>query len=110
MYAIRSYYGRRPARTSRWRSPPRKSPTTARSKLRRDGIILTDLVESRGELRARSSSGRRFAVRMPRLQRISSLDLALADTNAVFLEGSVLRPGRYELKPGLTVGDRNNFV
>jgi general secretion pathway protein F len=65
-----------------------ETPRGARSKLRRDGIILTDLVESRGELRARPSSGRRFAVRMPSLQRISSLDLALATRQASTLLGA----------------------
>jgi protein involved in polysaccharide export with SLBB domain len=32
------------------------------------------------------------------------LPIALADVNAVTLEGNVVRPGRYELKPGMTVG------
>ena len=33
------------------------------------------------------------------------LPIALADTNTVTLEGNVVRPGRYERKPGMTVGD-----
>ncbi|MDO8739480.1 SLBB domain-containing protein, partial [Candidatus Deferrimicrobium sp.] len=31
------------------------------------------------------------------------LPLVKADANAVFLEGNVVRPGKYELKPGMTV-------
>jgi len=33
------------------------------------------------------------------------LPIVLADVNTVTIEGNVVRPGRYELKPGLTVGD-----
>lgn len=32
------------------------------------------------------------------------LPIVLADVNTVTLEGNVVRPGRYELKPGMTVG------
>jgi protein involved in polysaccharide export with SLBB domain len=32
------------------------------------------------------------------------LPIVLADENAVYLEGNVMRGGRYELKPGMTVG------
>jgi len=42
------------------------------------------------------------------------MPIALADVNAVTLEGNVLRPGKYELKPGMTVGsllpDVNAFL
>lgn len=33
------------------------------------------------------------------------LPITLADVNAVTLEGNVMRPGKYELKPGMTVKD-----
>lgn len=33
------------------------------------------------------------------------LPITLADVNAVTLEGNVMRPGKYELKPGMTVAD-----
>jgi len=65
-----------------------ETPRGARTKLRRDGIILTDLVETRGELRSRATSDRRFAVRLPSLHRVSSLDLALATRQASTLLGA----------------------
>jgi general secretion pathway protein F len=55
----------------------------ARSKLRRDGIYLTDLVEQRGVTTVQAATGRSF--RLPTFQRIPALDLALATRQAATL-------------------------
>ena len=47
-------------------------------------------------------SGKEFGLADGDIARV--LPIALADVNAVTLEGNVIRPGRYELKPGMTVG------
>ena len=48
----------------------------ARSKLRRDGIFLTELLEGRASVG--EPSGRRFAIQLPTFQRISALDISVA--------------------------------
>jgi general secretion pathway protein F len=50
----------------------------ARSKLRRDGIYITELAEGGSISEPRAASSSRFAIHLPSLQRISALDLALA--------------------------------
>jgi general secretion pathway protein F len=61
-----------------------ESLRAARSKLRRDGVFLTELAEGSSDLAARptSAGGSRFTLRMPSFQRISGLDLALATRQA----------------------------
>jgi len=54
-----------------------ESPRSARARLRRDGVFITELEEGRSEaLRSPSASGR-FAVSLPSFKRVSGLDLAL---------------------------------
>jgi general secretion pathway protein F len=65
-----------------------ESLRTARSKLRRDGVFLTEIAEGSPDLAARTSGAPRFALRMPSLQRISALDLALATRQASTLLGA----------------------
>ncbi len=60
----------------------------ARTKLRRDGIYITELAEGSRGPETRASAGSRFAVRLPSLQRISSLDLALATRQMSTLLGA----------------------
>jgi general secretion pathway protein F len=51
----------------------------ARARLRRDGIFPTEIAEGRAEQKAAENSvERRFGVKLPTLQRVSALDLALA--------------------------------
>ncbi len=59
----------------------------ARLRLRRDGIFPTEFAEGRGE-RAAPTAVRRFALRLPTLKRISSLDLAVATRQAATLLGA----------------------
>lgn len=60
---------------------------SARSRLRRDGIFPTEIAEGRAE-RAAPAASRRFALRLPWLQRISALDLAIATRQAATLLGA----------------------
>ena len=60
----------------------------ARSKLRRDGIYITELAEGSRGPETQASAGSRFAVHLPSLQRISSLDLALATRQMSTLLGA----------------------
>jgi len=60
----------------------------ARTRLRRDGIFLTELVEGARDPGAHSAAAPRAALRLPRLQRISALDLALATRQASTLLGA----------------------
>ncbi len=64
-----------------------ESPRTARARLRRDGIFLTELAEG-GEAAARSDSRSRFAISLPSLSRVSALDLALATRQLATLVGA----------------------
>jgi general secretion pathway protein F len=55
-----------------------ESPRSARARLRRDGVFITELEEGRRSDAARSpASTGRFAVSLPSFQRVSGLDLAL---------------------------------
>jgi len=67
-----------------------ESLRAARSKLRGDGVFLTELAEGSPDLAARSTAagGSRFTLRMPRFQRISGLDLSLATRQASTLIGA----------------------
>ena len=60
----------------------------ARTKLRHDGIFITELAEGSRGSEARASTSSRFAVRLPSLQRISALDLALATRQMSTLLGA----------------------
>jgi general secretion pathway protein F len=64
-----------------------ESPRTARARLRRDGIFLTELAEG-GESTARAESRGRFAISLPSLSRVSALDLALATRQLATLVGA----------------------
>ena len=63
------------------------SPRTARSRLRRDGIFLTELAEG-GEAAAGATAQSRFAIHLPSLSRVSALDLALATRQLSTLVGA----------------------
>jgi len=65
-----------------------ESARTARAKLRRDGIFLTELVEGRRTQAAAPDPGRRWNVRLPTFQRIPGLDLALATRQLSTLVGA----------------------
>jgi general secretion pathway protein F len=62
------------------------SPRLARSRLRRDGVVLTEIVEQSSTTVVEATSGRRFA--LPSFQRIAPLDLALVTRQAATLIGS----------------------
>src|SRR4029434_4506294 len=49
-----------------------ESPRTARARLRRDGIFLTELAEG-GEVASRSDAKSRFAIALPTFSRVSAL-------------------------------------
>ena len=63
---------------------------SARSRLRRDGIFITDFRESSAEAVESSASGPRFNVSfsLPSLQRISGMDLAMMTRQASTLVGA----------------------
>jgi general secretion pathway protein F len=63
------------------------SPRSARAKLRRDGITPIELVAG-GNITRPGASGSRLADRLPSLQRVSPLDLALATRQAATLLGA----------------------
>jgi general secretion pathway protein F len=58
----------------------------ARSKLRRDGVFITELAEERGAAAARDRASARL--RLPSFQRIGGLDLALVTRQAATLIGA----------------------
>jgi general secretion pathway protein F len=58
----------------------------ARSRLRRDGIVLTEISEQASTTSLEATSGRRFE--LPSFQRISPLDLALVTRQAATLIGA----------------------
>jgi general secretion pathway protein F len=62
------------------------SPRLARSRLRRDGVVLTEIAEQSSTTVVEATSGRRFA--LPSFQRIAPLDLALVTRQAATLIGS----------------------
>ena len=64
-----------------------ESPRSARARLRRDGIFLTELAEG-AESAVRAMGGKSFEFSMPSLQRVSSLDLALATRQLATLVGA----------------------
>ncbi len=59
---------------------------TARGKLRREGIYLTEILESAGQAEARTS--RSLSLRLPGFQRVPALDLALATRQLSTLVGA----------------------
>ncbi len=59
---------------------------TARAKLRRDGLFLTELVETKAQSSIEATSGRSFT--LPVFQRISPLDLAVATRQMSTLIGA----------------------
>jgi len=64
-----------------------ESSRSARAKLRRDGIFVTEFAEQAAQVSvAATASGRRFA--LPSFQRISALDLALLTRQASTLVGA----------------------
>ncbi len=67
-----------------------ESSRSARAKLRRDGIFLTDFQETSAEALTRSASGPRFnfQVSLPSLQRVSGMDLAMMTRQAATLIGA----------------------
>lgn len=65
-----------------------ESARTARAKLRRDGVFLTELVEGRRTQAAAPEAGRRWNVRLPTFQRIPGLDLSLATRQLSTLVGA----------------------
>jgi general secretion pathway protein F len=60
----------------------------ARTRLRRDGVFITELAEGSRGRGTRAAASPRFAVRLPSLQRISALDLALATRQMSTLLGA----------------------
>jgi general secretion pathway protein F len=64
-----------------------ESPRSARARLRRDGIFLTELAEG-GELSAAPEAGKRAGFSLSSFQRVSSLDLALATRQLSTLVGA----------------------
>ena len=67
-----------------------ESSRSARAKLRRDGIFLTDFQETSAEALTRSATGPRFNIQvsLPSLQRISGMDLAMMTRQAATLIGA----------------------
>jgi len=64
-----------------------ESPRTARARLRRDGIFLTELAEG-GESAVRAEAKSRFAISLPSFSRVSTLDLTLATRQLATLVGA----------------------
>jgi general secretion pathway protein F len=67
-----------------------ESSRSARSRLRREGIIVTEFRETSADALARAGSGPRFNVKvsLPSLQRVSPMDLALMTRQASTLVGA----------------------
>jgi general secretion pathway protein F len=64
-----------------------KSLRSARARLKRDGIFLTEIVEGRADS-VDPYERKRFAIHLPTFQRVSPLDLALATRQAATLLGA----------------------
>lgn len=62
------------------------NPRIARSRLRRDGVVLTEIAEQKSTTAVAATSGRRFE--LPSFQRIAPLDLALVTRQAATLIGA----------------------
>lgn len=67
-----------------------ETPKLARSKLRRDGVFVTDFQETNAEAVSRSESGPRFNLKfsLSAFQRISAMDQALMTRQAATLVGA----------------------
>jgi len=66
-----------------------ESSRSARAKLRRDGIFVTDMSEAEREAAPRPGAGR-FALHVPNpFRRVSGLDLALLTRQAATLVGEI---------------------
>jgi general secretion pathway protein F len=67
-----------------------ESPRSARSKLKRDGVFVTEFAETNAEALQRPESGPRFNinVNLPSLQRVSTMDVALMTRQAATLIGA----------------------
>lgn len=67
-----------------------ENPRSARSKLKRDGVFVTEFQESSAEAVQRAEGGSRFNINvsLPSLQRISALDLAMMTRQAATLIGA----------------------
>ena len=65
-----------------------ESARAARSRLRRDGIFVTDLSEGKQSAARGAGDEGRFANLLPSLQRVSALDLALATRQLSTLVGA----------------------
>lgn len=65
-----------------------ESSRSARAKLRRDGIFVTEFSEQAAQASVAATSGRRFTLPSFSLQRISALDLALLTRQASTLVGA----------------------
>jgi general secretion pathway protein F len=65
-----------------------ESLKSARARLRREGIFLTEIAEGHGSEGAAPATGRFAALRMPSFQRISALDMALVTRQAATLVGA----------------------
>ena len=65
-----------------------ESLRSARARLRRDGIFLTEISEGRSSDEAAPAAGRRAGLRLPSFQRISALDMALVTRQAATLLGA----------------------
>ena len=67
-----------------------ESSRSARAKLRRDGVFLTDFQETSAEALTRSATGPRFNIQvsLPSLQRVSGMDLAMMTRQAATLIGA----------------------
>ncbi len=61
---------------------------TARARLRRDGVFLTEISEGRGSAAEGEQGGRRPSLRLPSFQRVSALDIALITRQAATLIGA----------------------
>jgi general secretion pathway protein F len=63
-----------------------ETPRVARSRLRRDGVVVTEISEQRSTASMEATTGRRFE--LPGFNRIAPLDLALVTRQAATLIGS----------------------